>query len=1717
MKRLLFSFVMLIAAVGAWAEDVLLQDAGSTKFVNMPHSGSNTLTLSDASVMTFKVYDSGGVESQYSNYSEGYLLITAPEGYALQLTGTVQTETNYDYLTVYDGTTNEAAVLRENLWSLPSDGDLTDIGSIISTGRSLLLYFHSDGGTTRDGLDIDVTLFNPNEAFPININAATGGVMHSSKATSKYNEEITLTWTHETGYVLESITITDAYGRPVSFTGGSWYNAATHFTMPTSAVTVTPTFVKATTSVEGLFLNFPETGQTKTCDIATGVTSFKVYDDGGAEGEYSDDYTGYVIITAPEGLRMQLTGTITGESNDQLTVYDGTTDEAALLLDHLGGNGDNSPARDIGIITTTGNSMMLYFRTDGSQTDPGLDLEVTLFDPTEAFPVNISTVTGGSMTSDKSTALFTETIALTEAHEDGYVLKDILVKDVNDRIVEVEGGTWYKVDASFTMPASEVTVTPTFIPATTIADGLFINMLKEGTITTNISTGVKSFKVYDNGGAEGEYSDGCNSYLVLNVPEGYQIQVTGTIDAENCDYLTFYDGADDQAPTLREQVTSIDSHNLSDIGIVTSSGRSMTIHFHSDGSQTDDGYALNVYVFNPNEPQPITISPATGGAMASDVPSAKFNDVVTLTETHQRGYTLENTTAVDANGTPVAINGGTWYNAAASFNMPISGVTVTPTFTTGTTAEDGLFINMPKEGTLTTDICNGIKSFKVYDDGGATGEYSDYCQGYLLLQAPIGYRLKVSGTIASENNCDYLYIYDGTEVDEAKCLLKEFSSPNENNKQPTDIGEHGSTARTLLLYFRTDGSQTAAGLDLTVELIPITYTLAFDNGQAGATGIMAIAGSMESITLTYDDPKNLPATGFSRTGYDFLGWSATVNGDVVYADQAVVENLATEQGAEVTIYAKWQPIVYPITYELAGGAVATANPVEYTIETADFTLVKPTKLGYTFTGWEGTDLTEKTVAVTVTTGHYGDRTYTATWEPNPYKVHFDINGGNGGTMADQIHIYDSELALTENAFTRTGYTFKEWNSKADGSGTVYTDKQTVKNLTAVRDEVITMYAQWTPNPYQVAFNANNGTGSMANEDFVYDTAKNLTENVFTRRGYTFEGWNTQADGNGDSYADKASVKNLTAELNGIVDLYAQWQVITYTISYDLAGGSVATANPTEFTVETETFTLVNPTRTGYIFDGWTGYDLSEANKTVTIAKGSIDNRSYVANWTPITYQIAFHANNGTGTMANQVFTYDVAQALTQNIFTRTGYTYEGWNTKADGSGTPYTDKQELLNLTAENGTVIDVYAQWQIIPYTVTYDLAGGSVATANPTEYNVETATFTLTNPTREGYDFGGWEGTGITGTTTTVTIATGSYGNRTYTATWTPIVYDITYNLADGSVATANPTSYTIETETFTLTNPTKAHWIFKGWTGTGLSAAAQTMTIAKGSIGTRAYTATWEREVYTVSITSNLANAVTASTTSPQYEDDVVLTIADDEDYDLVSLTVDGVDVTSQISGGQYTINSVSANVSVVATFNANKAFITMAHAQQTFSCTQPLDFTGVTGLKAYIASGYIDGTVVLTRVDKVPASSGLFLVGTEGAEYKVPFAASSAFYSNLLKPVLTAQTVPSEADGCTNFLYSEVNGVKGFYKSSGSGTVAAGKAYLQLPTSALSNGVKAVGFIFEGDETGIDATEFSGRQLPTAVYDMAGRKVADTFDAKKLPQGVYIVNGKKIAIK
>ncbi len=364
-----------------------------------------------------------------------------------------------------------------------------------------------------------------------------------------------------------------------------------------------------------------------------------------------------------------------------------------------------------------------------------------------------------------------------------------------------------------------------------------------------------------------------------------------------------------------------------------------------------------------------------------------------------------------------------------------------------------------------------------------------------------------------------------------------------------------------------------------------------------------------------------------------------------------------------------------------------------------------------------------------------------------------VSNSNHKPKPEPTVVYGGQTTLVKD----TDYTLSWSNNSSAGTGTV-----TVTGIGNYAGSATGFfYIRWAI--YYVHFDKNHddATGTISDQVFIYNTAQALTDNTFSRTGYSFDGWSTTSNG-AVTYTDGQSVNNLTAEDGQTVTLYAQWAPITYNISYDLAGGSVATANPTTYHIETATFTLNNPTRTGYTFAGWTGSNGTTPQTTVTINQGSIGDRSFTANWAPITYNIS--------------------------------------------------------------------------------YDLGGGSVATANPTSYNVTTSTFTLNNPTKTGYTFAGWTGTDLTEATQTVTIAQGSIGNLSYTANWTPITYDITYDLDGGSVATANPTSYNVTTNTFTLNNPTKTGYTFAGWTGTDLTEATQAVTIAQGSMGDRSYTANW-----------------------------------------------------------------------------------------------------------------------------------------------------------------------------------------------------------------------------------------------------------------------------------
>lgn len=198
------------------------------------------------------------------------------------------------------------------------------------------------------------------------------------------------------------------------------------------------------------------------------------------------------------------------------------------------------------------------------------------------------------------------------------------------------------------------------------------------------------------------------------------------------------------------------------------------------------------------------------------------------------------------------------------------------------------------------------------------------------------------------------------------------------------------------------------------------------------------------------------------------------------------------------------------------------------------------RTGYTFAGWYTSASGGSRVYSIPTNG----TTYYAHWTGNTYYVQFNGNGNTGGSTAKETFTYGTAKALTANGFTKTGYTFYRWSRNADGSGTTYTNGQSVSNLAT--SGTVNVYAQWTPNNYTVIFNGNGAlSGSMADQSFTYDTPQKLTANGFSKGvAYRFTGWNTLPDGTGTTYADEAEVSNLTETNGGNVVLYAQWE-LTY--------------------------------------------------------------------------------------------------------------------------------------------------------------------------------------------------------------------------------------------------------------------------------------------------------------------------------------------------------------------------------------------------------------------------------------------------------------------------------------------------------------------------------------------------------------------------------------------
>ena len=526
--------------------------------------------------------------------------------------------------------------------------------------------------------------------------------------------------------------------------------------------------------------------------------------------------------------------------------------------------------------------------------------------------------------------------------------------------------------------------------------------------------------------------------------------------------------------------------------------------------------------------------------------------------------------------------------------------------------------------------------------------------------------------------------------------------------------------------------------------------------------------------------------------------------------------------AEVTkLTAQWTAPTYAVTLNTNGGTINSGNVTSYTYGVGATlpTAGDMTYTGHTFVGWYDNENLTGSPVTAIGGTETGNKEYWAKWEANAYTVTLNTNGGtiNSGNVTSYTYGVGATLP-TAGDMTYTGHTFVGWYDNENLTGSPVT---AIGGTETGNKEY---WAKWEANAYTVTLNTNGGTINSGNvTSYTYGVGATLpTAGDMTYTGHTFVGWYDNENLTG------SPVTAIGGTETGNKEYWAKWEANAYTVTLNTNGGTINSGNVTSYTygVGATLPTAGDMTYTGHTFVGWYDNENLTGDPVTAIGGTEMGNKEYWAKWEINQYTITVKPENG---KADITITQDYGTPITAPADpTREGYTFAGW------------DKAIPATMPAENLTIT---AHWSLDTYSITYNLDGGT-ASGNPDFYTVESSTITLNPPTRTGYTFIGWSGTDLSGSDNlTVTIPAGSIGNRSYIAHWSLNTYSITYDL-DGGTALGNPDFYTVESSAITLNEPTKAGYVFTGWSGTDLVGEDNlTVTIPAGSIGDRRYTAHWE----------------------------------------------------------------------------------------------------------------------------------------------------------------------------------------------------------------------------------------------------------------------------------
>ena len=354
---------------------------------------------------------------------------------------------------------------------------------------------------------------------------------------------------------------------------------------------------------------------------------------------------------------------------------------------------------------------------------------------------------------------------------------------------------------------------------------------------------------------------------------------------------------------------------------------------------------------------------------------------------------------------------------------------------------------------------------------------------------------------------------------------------------------------------------------------------------------------METKSFTLINP--------SKEGYEFVGWTGS-NGSYPEKNVSVVNGSYGDKN----FTANWEPIVYNITYELEGGRLDQSNYSTYTVETGSFTLINPSKKGYTFKGWILNDETTPYKMVEIQKGSIGDRVYTAIWQSTEYEITYNLKGGKL-KKSNPTYYYEDTPTFTLNNPKKDGYKFKGWTGS---NGDTPKKEVTIKEGSTGNKE---FKAHWEPKEYDISYDLAGGKVSYNPSTYTIKS-KTIDLNKPEKSGYNFKGW---TGSNGKTPERSVSIYNGST---GDKNYKAHWEPVSFSISYELNGGYFAQGNKEEYSVETDTFMLNNPTRDGYIFAGWTGSNGNIPNINVSVPKGSTGALVFKANWVQIKQNVNYN-------------------------------------------------------------------------------------------------------------------------------------------------------------------------------------------------------------------------------------------------------------------------------------------------------------------------------------------------------------------------------------------------------------------------------------------------------------------------------------------------------------